>query len=64
MFPNVDFGKKVYIVYHDLIFTNVQGRSDMNSVQNVEEIRWLVVKAMLDDFPSLKKKVKDYVHEN
>jgi hypothetical protein len=33
----------------------------MKCVQSVEEVRWLVVKAMLDDFPVLRKKVKDYV---
>jgi hypothetical protein len=26
-----------------------------------EEIRWQVVKAMLDEFPILKQKVKEYV---
>ena len=33
----------------------------MNCSQNVEEVRWQVVKAMLDDFPVLRKKVKDYI---
>jgi hypothetical protein len=33
----------------------------MKSHHNVEEIRWQVVKAMLDDFPELKGKVKSYV---
>jgi len=36
----------------------------MKCMQSVEEIRWLVVKAMLDDFPVLKKKVKNYVQED
>jgi hypothetical protein len=26
-----------------------------------EEIRWQVVKAMLDEFPTLKKKVRTYI---
>jgi len=28
-----------------------------------EEFRWQVVKAMLDEFPNLKEKVKNYVEE-
>ncbi len=35
----------------------------MKSVQNVEEIRWQVVKAMLDDFPALRGRVKSYVEK-
>ena len=27
----------------------------------IEEIRWQVIKAMLDEFPSLRRKVKNYV---
>jgi hypothetical protein len=26
-----------------------------------QEIRWQVIKAMLDEFPALKEKVKDYL---
>jgi hypothetical protein len=33
----------------------------MKSRQGNEELRWQVVKAMLDDFPSLRKKVRNYV---
>jgi hypothetical protein len=33
----------------------------MSYVENIEKVRWLVVKAMLDDFPALRRKVKDYV---
>jgi hypothetical protein len=29
--------------------------------QDKEEIRWQVVKAMIDEFPALKKKVKKYI---
>jgi hypothetical protein len=28
-----------------------------------EDIRWQVVKAMLDEFPTLKNKIKEYVRE-
>ena len=35
----------------------------MTNHHNVEEIRWQVMKAMLDDFPELKGKVKSYVAE-
>ena len=28
---------------------------------NKDEIRWQVMKAMLDEFPSLKKKVRNYI---
>jgi len=28
-----------------------------------EEIRWQIIKAMLEDFPSLKKRVKGYLKE-
>jgi len=35
----------------------------MKTCQNIEEIRWQVVKAMLDDFPSLRKKAKEYILE-
>jgi hypothetical protein len=35
----------------------------MKSHQNTEEIRWQVIKAMLDDFPELRKKVKNYIEK-
>ncbi|MCK4434418.1 hypothetical protein KAU92_02920 [Candidatus Bathyarchaeota archaeon] len=28
-----------------------------------DEIRWQVIKAMLDEFPTLKEKVEDYLKE-
>lgn len=31
-----------------------------NSIDK-EEIRWQVVKAMLDEFPTLRERVKDYI---
>jgi hypothetical protein len=33
----------------------------MKNYGNKEEIRWQVVKAMLDEFPTLRKKVKSYI---
>jgi hypothetical protein len=33
----------------------------MRNYHNKEEIRWQVVKAMLDEFPTLKRKVRNYV---
>ncbi|MEM2440114.1 MAG: hypothetical protein QXJ77_02730 [Candidatus Bathyarchaeia archaeon] len=31
--------------------------------ENSDEIRWQVVKAMLDEFPTLREKVKRYIEE-
>ncbi|MEM2106016.1 MAG: hypothetical protein QXV21_06105 [Candidatus Bathyarchaeia archaeon] len=33
----------------------------MKQNRNVDEIRWRVVKAMLDEFPSLRAKVQEYL---
>jgi hypothetical protein len=33
----------------------------MRNYHNKEEIRWEVVKAMLDEFPTLRKKVRNYI---
>ena len=33
----------------------------MKTYRDKDEIRWQVVKAMLDEFPTLKKKVRNYV---
>jgi len=33
----------------------------MKNYRSKEEIRWQVVKAMLDEFPALRKKVKNYI---
>jgi hypothetical protein len=35
----------------------------MKNNQNFKEIRWEVVKAMLDDFPELREKVRGYVEK-
>jgi hypothetical protein len=56
-------GKKVYIVYADIRFACLCRRLEMRSTRNVEEIRWQVVKAMLDDFPKLRSKVKGYIEK-
>jgi hypothetical protein len=51
---------KVYIVYCYTIFKMADNMN--NSIKN-EEIRWQVIKAMLDEFPTLKDKVKGYLKE-
>jgi hypothetical protein len=35
----------------------------MDTSTKNEEIRWQVIKAMLDEFPTLKEKVKNYLKE-
>jgi hypothetical protein len=35
----------------------------MSAHSKNEEIRWQVIKAMLDEFPNLKEKVKRYLKE-
>jgi hypothetical protein len=35
----------------------------MSASSRSEEIRWQVIKSMLDEFPTLKKKVRKYVKE-
>jgi hypothetical protein len=35
----------------------------MKNYTEKEEIRWQVVKAMLDEFPTLKKKVRSYIEK-
>jgi len=35
----------------------------MNALSKVEEIRWQVIQAMLDEFPALKERVKGYLEE-
>jgi len=34
-----------------------------NTCDGVEEIRWQVIKAMLDEFPILKERAKNYLKE-
>lgn len=35
----------------------------MSISKKAEEVRWQVIKAMLDEFPTLKEKVKNYLKE-
>jgi hypothetical protein len=35
----------------------------MNTRSKTEEIRWQVLKAMLNEFPALKERVKSYLEE-
>ena len=37
------------------------GGKTLENYHDKEEIRWQVVKAMIDEFPTLRKKVKNYV---
>ena len=37
--------------------------NDMNVHRKSEEIRWQVIRAMLDEFPTLKEKVRTYLKE-
>jgi hypothetical protein len=32
-----------------------------DNTDNIDEIRWKIVKAMLDEFPQLAKRVKEYL---
>ncbi|MEM3798399.1 MAG: hypothetical protein QXY74_08235 [Candidatus Bathyarchaeia archaeon] len=49
---------KAYIVYHYVIFWMLMDAG----VEN-DEIRWHVIKAMLDEFPTLREKVKRYLEK-
>jgi hypothetical protein len=51
--------KKIYIVYAVLRLNSEQ--CEMRNYRDKEEIRWQVVKAMLDEFPTLRKKVRNYI---
>jgi hypothetical protein len=51
-------GVKVYIVYCYVIFVIQMRKRGEN-----DEIRWQVIKAMLDEFPTLREKVKVYIEE-
>jgi hypothetical protein len=37
---------------------------EMSKKQEAEEIRWQVIKSMLEEFPSLKQKTKTYLDNN
>ena len=49
---------KAYIVY---CYTILKVPNSMTAGSKNQEIRWQVIKAMLDEFPALKEKVKDYL---
>ena len=55
--------KKLYIVYVDIRLFCSYRKTEMKNNRNIEEIRWQVVKAMLDDFPALRGKVKSYIEK-
>jgi hypothetical protein len=40
----------------------MQGSNRM-SAEEIEEIRWQLIKAMLDEFPSLKQRAKAYIKQ-
>ena len=46
---------------YDVIRLCVRVGTKMRNYRDKEEIRWQVVKAMLDEFPTLKEKVRSYV---
>jgi len=49
---------KVYMVYCYTLY----GMSEKMSARSTsEEIRWQVIKSMLDEFPTLKEKVRKYL---
>lgn len=50
---------KVYMVYCYTIFGTLELTKNLKN----DEVRWQVIKAMLDEFPRLKEKVKDYLKE-
>lgn len=53
---------KTYIVY---CYTILSTRSNkMSAQQKNEEIRWQVIKAMLEEFPTLKQQVKAYLKKH
>jgi len=39
----------------------LSGQEDKMANNNKEEMRWQVVKAMLDEFPTLRKQVRNYL---
>jgi hypothetical protein len=52
-------GIKVYMAYcYTILGKELQ---QMKRHKNTDEIRWQVVKAMLEEFPSLRTKVKEYL---
>jgi hypothetical protein len=54
------FEIKVYMMYYYLLFWESQ---TMSIDSRTEEIRWKVIKAVLDEFPVLKERVRVYLEE-
>jgi hypothetical protein len=52
---------KAYMVYCYMLYGWVS--ENMSASSRSEEIRWQVIKSMLDEFPTLKEKVRKYVKE-
>jgi hypothetical protein len=52
-------GIKVYMVY---CYTILKVPNSMTADSKSQEIRWQVIKAMLDEFPALKEKVRNYLN--
>jgi hypothetical protein len=46
---------------HGILLHNIWDKSGMKTQPKTEEMRWQVVKAMLDEFPFLKEKTKEYL---
>jgi len=45
---------------YDIVIYNIKVEM-LNMNQKSDDVRWLVIKAMLDEFPALREKVKDYL---
>lgn len=45
---------------YDIVIYNIKVEM-LNMDQKSDDVRWLVIKAMLDEFPALREKVKDYL---
>ena len=47
---------------YGIVIYNIKAEM-LNMNQKSDDVRWLVIKAMLDEFPALREKVKDYLKE-
>ena len=45
---------------YGIVIYNIKAEM-LNMNQKSDDVRWLVIKAMLDEFPALREKVKDYL---
>jgi hypothetical protein len=54
------FEIKVYMMYYYLLLLGLE----MGVDSRAEEIRWQVIKAVLDEFPVLKERVRAYLEED